>query len=180
MSGDRTALELVLRQQHEEADEEDAQFGLWSEPSTAAGRTKGASRGPGRPPGARNKRTERSTAFLLSRHRDPREVLLEIAEANVADLAALYGCTMMEAGQEKRLAAAAVLPYVAARMPLALDVTKRSVVYLTLNHGEAIEATEKTGIGLAAQVVEHAQVIDIADSGLSDFSADAGDDDPSC
>jgi hypothetical protein len=164
VSGERAALQLVLDQQHEEADEDDRQFGLFGPALSEAGQAKQlAKRGPGRPPGARNKRTERTVAFLLSRHRDPRQVLLEIAEANVADLAALYGCSLFEAGQEKRLAAAAVLPYIAQRQPLAIDVTKRSVVYLTINDG-AFEETRDDGIGIAAQVVQIQQLSDVSAS----------------
>ena len=155
MTGELVALDQVARQQHEEADEEDAQFGLFAEPLTAAGqRLRVDRRGPGRPLGARNKRTERMVAFLMSRHRSPIEVLLEISEANVADLAALYSCTLMEAGQEKRLAATAVAPYVASRMPQAIDVTKRSVVYLNIVDGLAELADQNAGIGLVEAVVE--------------------------
>jgi hypothetical protein len=89
--GNIVAIDEAMERWHAEADEEERQYGLFAEPQTEAGRAKALTyrRGPGRPPGARNRRTERSAAFLLSRHRDPREILLEIAEANVADLAGL-------------------------------------------------------------------------------------------
>ena len=164
MTGDVVALDTVLRQQHADADEEDQQLGLFATPQTAAGVLKAGVRGPGRPPGARNKRTERTTAFLLARHRDPREVLLEIAEANVADLAALYACSLMEAGQEKRLAAAAVLPYVASRMPLQLDVTKRSVVYLNIVDGQSQQVDPGDGIGLVASVLNNVEYQEVSDA----------------
>jgi hypothetical protein len=152
------ALDDAMVRQHAEADDEDVQYGLFAEPATEAGRAKLVSyrRGPGRPPGSRNKRTARTAAFLLARHRDPREVLLEIAAAHPADLAGMLGCSLFEAVQEKRLAAIGVLPYLTSRMPLEVDVTKRSVVYLTISDGMAQPASPAEGIGFAVKVVENA------------------------
>lgn len=128
-----TALQQAL-DPHIEADAEDAQLGLFAAPETEAGLAKALTRqysGFGRPPGSRNRRTARTIEFILARHRDPRVVLAEIASANVHDLAALYGCTPFEAGQEKRLAAIGLLPYVAARItPEVID--NRQVIHLHL------------------------------------------------
>jgi hypothetical protein len=161
--GNVIAIDEAMQRWHAEADDEDAQLGLFAEPATEAGRARLATyrRGPGRPPGSRNKRTERTVAFLLSRHRDPREVLLELAEANVADLAGLLGCSLFEAAQEKRLAAIGVLPYIASRQPLAIDVTKRSLVYLTINQGRAELAAEGEGIGCAVKVIDAPEFVEL-------------------
>lgn len=146
-----------------EPEDEPDQLGLFAEPETEAGAAKlwHLPRGRGRPPGARNKRTERTIAWLLARHRDPRQVLLEIAEANLADLAALAGCTLLEALQEKRMAATAVLPYVAQRQPLAVDVTNKSVVYLTITEGGG-ELAQGDGIGLTASIVENVEYQEVS------------------
>jgi hypothetical protein len=154
--GNVVAIDEAMERWHREADEEDAQFGLFAEPQTEAGKAKALAyrRGPGRPPGARNRRTERTAAFLLARHRHPIEVLLEIAEANVADLAGFLNCTMMEAAQEKRLAASAVLPYLASRMPLEIDLSKKSVVYLTIVDGHAAQTSAEDGIAMQMKIVE--------------------------
>jgi hypothetical protein len=139
------------------------QLGLFGEPVTEEGLAKAISRGrrgPGRPPGARNKRTERSVAFLLSRHRDPREVLLEIAESNVFDLAALLGCKPFEALGEKRLAAIGVLPYVAAR--ITPEVLKQfNGIFLTVV--ERPEGAAGEGIGVSAQILDHVEFERTAD-----------------
>lgn len=129
-----TALQQAL-DPHIEADEEDAQLGLFSEPQTEHGKRKAqvqfGAAGFGRPPGARNRRTQATVEFILSRHRDPRVVLAEMAAANVHDLAALLGCTLFEAYQEKRLSAIGLLPYVAARItPEVID--NRQVIHLHL------------------------------------------------
>lgn len=137
-----------------EDEPEDEQLGLFAPAQTDAGTLKqseGSQRGPGRPPGAKNKRTERTTAFLMARHRDPREVLLEIAEANVNDLAGLLKCTLHEALQEKRLAAIGVLPYVAQKLPLAVDVTNWKGIRLVIEDTAGDPAI--AGVGAVAQVL---------------------------
>lgn len=163
MSGEQQAVAIALGQVDELIDDEDEQLGLFGEPATEEGRLRTRiKRGPGRPPGARNRRTERTVAFLLARHRDPREVLLELAEANVADLAVLLGCTLYQAAQEKRLAAIGVLPYVAQRMPLAVDVTNRQVVYLTIQEGQ-VEQSEQGGDSVAVRVLQNVEYQDVTD-----------------
>jgi len=143
VSGEGTALAIALAERGEP--EEAEQLGLFGEAETEAGRAMQAQRrGRGRPPGARNKRTERTVAWLLSKHRDPREVLLEIAEANPFDLAAEYGCTPWEAVQEKRAAANAVLPYVAERRPIAINLDGK-VVHLVLEAPKADQAVAEDG-----------------------------------
>jgi hypothetical protein len=151
-----TAIDEAMQAWEREADDEDAQYGLFAPPLTEGGRAKALvyHRGPGRPPGARNNRTERTAAFLLSRHRDPREVFLEIAESNIDDLAALMQCAPAEAMAEKRLAAIGVLPYIVSRKPLEIDVTKRSVVYLTTVDGHAEQNPDGEGVGMKIRVVE--------------------------
>src|SRR5260221_4206747 len=161
MSGERAAVEAVLAAT--EDDEDDLQLGLFAEPLTPEGRRKlPERRGPGRPPGARNKRTERTIAWLLGRHRDPRQVLLEIAEANVADLAALLSCSLHEALQEKRLAAIGVLPYVAQKQPLAVDVTNRQVVYLNIHEGD-VSVGEGARGGFAVRVLDNVEYQEVSE-----------------
>src|SRR5258708_25417483 len=88
----------------DEGDDEDEQLGLFAEPETEGGRLKieHVRRGPGRPPGARNKRTERTVAWLLARHKDPVARLLEIADMHPADLAATLSRPLLEAVHDHR------------------------------------------------------------------------------
>lgn len=149
-------------------DDEAEQLGLFGDPQTAEGRATATVRGrtgAGRPPGARNKRTERTVAYLLSRHRDPRQVLLEIAEANVFDLAALLGCKPFEAMQEKRLAAIGVLPYVAARItPEVID--NRQVIHLHIGSFDAAAGGGEGGMVQVLDPEEYQQVSDGDDAKL--------------
>ncbi len=161
MSGS-AAVELA-RALDEADDQEDEQFGLFAEPETEGGRLKvqHVRRGPGRPPGARNKRTERTVQWLLARHKDPVEGLLQIADMHPADLAAMLSCTMLEAVQEQRLCRRDALPYVKQRMPLAVDVTNRQVVYLTISDGQVEQSAGGEG-SIAARILNNVQYQEVS------------------
>lgn len=154
MASERAVIGAVSAAIAEADQAEPEQLGLFDAPLTSEGQAAAAmrGRGPGRPAGSRNRRTERTIKFLLSRHRDPREVLLEIAEANVFDLAALLGCKPFEAMQEKRLAAIGVLPYVAARITPEQVNDNRQVMHLTINAGAPGGAV--AGAGATARVLD--------------------------
>lgn len=110
-------------------------------------------RGPGRPPGARNKRTLEWAEYLLTRYASPLEVLAQMAVARVDELAASLGCTKLEAFQEKRQAAIALVPYVHQKQPLAVNLNNKTFVYLTINEGDE-NGPRDDDITLTARVVE--------------------------
>lgn len=160
MIGDQTAVALVLAAQDNEPDEEleTRQLDLLGLPTTPKLRklreeTAPEPKGPGRPAGARNKRTLEMARFLLSRYTSPLEVLAQIATARVDELSASLGCTSTVALQEKRLAAIALLPYLHQKMPVSVDLTNRQEVYLTIHEGFLTEPGEDD-ITLTATVVE--------------------------
>ncbi len=113
----------------------------------------------GRPPGQRNLRNQRVADYLLARYRDPLEGLVQMAGLSVGDLAAALGCSKLEAWQEKRQCAAASLPYLHQRQALAVDLTSRQAVYLSIveDDGERHAATDHDkmlaagGYGLGAE-----------------------------
>jgi hypothetical protein len=112
-------------------------------------------RGPGRPPGARNKRTAEWVEFILSRYRSPLLALAEIYSRPVDVLTQELGCTRLEAFQEQRRAAEALLPYLHQKQPLAVQVDSRGVVQLVLvdgNQGEAPIAED--GLVLDGKLVD--------------------------
>lgn len=159
-----TALAVALDQAEEEIAAEQMELLGLPEPKTEVGRQaleRLRTGKPGRPPGARNKRTVKTVELLLSQHRDPRAVLLAIAEAPVEELVATLGCKPLEALQEKRLAAIGVLPYVAQRQPLAIDVTERKIVFLSIDGG----GNDAGGVGLTARVVNDARLVEVDESG---------------
>lgn len=142
-------------------EDEAEQLGLFAPAETEAGRRLQELR-----PGlvrrrGRGRRTERTVAWLLSQHRDPRKILLEIAEASIEDLVALLGCTRFEALQEKRLAAIGVLPYVAQKQPLAVNVSGRQVVYLSIGDGVTEEGGDE--LTATATIIENVQFQEVSD-----------------
>lgn len=105
--------------------------------------------GRGRPAGAKNRRTAEWADYLGKRYGDPREVLAQMMVQPAEVLAKQLGCSALEAWQEKRHAAVALLPFVASRMPISVDVTNRKVVHLTI-----VEADGAGDDGLGAEIVE--------------------------
>lgn len=81
-------------------------------------------------------RPRRFTAYtiaqLLERHRDPRDILLEIAGYPILKLMRVAKCSALEAISEKRLAAMAVLPYVASKMPVDVTIKHTKAVHLNI------------------------------------------------
>ena len=111
-----------------------AELGLPETLKLAALREK---RGPGRPAGARNRRTESLATQVERLFGNPVLRAAALAMMPVEDLAISLGVRTIDALQEQRLWLAMVLPYVAARMPIAVDVTNQKVVHLTIVDGEA-------------------------------------------
>lgn len=128
-------------------------------------------RGPGRPLGARNRRTQEWAQFLTARYGNPLEVLAQMATASVAELHKQLGCTPLEAFQEKRLAAIALLPYMAQRQPLSVDLTNRQVVYLSISDGAGAadpgdDGHAMTLTGHVVEIVENQEVSDGQDDAV--------------
>ena len=124
MAGEKTAAALAIgeRPLTDQAEEQLDLEDLLGLPQTAALVDLQARRGPGRPAGARNRRTTEFADYLLSRYASPMEVLAQVAVARVDELAAQLGCTKLEALQEKRLAAIALVPYLHQKQPLAVNL----------------------------------------------------------
>lgn len=142
MSGEKAAVALALEASENDIDEETEQLELLGiEPGAVVKALRERRSKTGRPPGARNKRTVAMANYLLSRYTSPLEVLAQIATARIDELSVAMGCTKLEAMQEKRLAALGLLPYLHQKQPVAVDVTERKVVNLT------IVIDEDTGAG---------------------------------
>lgn len=92
--------------------------------------------GPGRRPGSRNRRTQEMVDYLLSKYPIPLEGLLRIASMSIDEIRAELKCDALEAGQERRLALIAALPYIHQRQPIAVDVTNHKAVHLTIVEGD--------------------------------------------
>ena len=95
-------------------------------------------RGPGRPPGSRNKRTQEMADYLLSRYRSPLVILCETYSRPVALLAAELGCTRADAFDFQIKCAKEVALYVHQKMPVAIDVDADGVISLQVVVGDKI------------------------------------------
>lgn len=117
----------------------------------------------GRPPGARNRRSESLAAQVERLFGNPVLRAAALATMPVQELAAALGCKPFEALQEQRLWLSTVLPYVAARMPIAVDVTNHRVVNLTIVDGtEAVEHDASDVV----EVVDYQRVSDEPDAAV--------------
>ena len=153
--GAKTAVDMVLAQMEQAGEPEQIDLeDLLGLPRPVAGApATDAPRGPGRPPGSRNRRTVQWAEFLLSRYASPLEVLAQMTVASVAELKAQLGCSALEAYQEKRHAAVALAPFLHQRQPLALNLTERKVVYLTIQHETGPIGQDPDSVTLEARVV---------------------------
>lgn len=160
--GYQTAVAMALQDRGEDLEQEEEQLDLIGAPETAAVIQIREKRGPGRRPGARNKRTVEMANYLLNRYASPLEVLMQIATMRVDELSASIGCTKLEALQEKRHAALAALPYIHQKQPVAVDLNSRSIVHLTIVEGEAApgNSAEEDVITLTGQIVDAAEKAD--------------------
>lgn len=89
-------------------------------------------RGPGRPAGARNKRTQEWVDYLGGRYGTPLERLAQLYSANPGELAAAHGIKVIEALDIMKSAAIAALPYMHQKQPVSVDVTGKGRMVLVL------------------------------------------------
>lgn len=92
---------------------------------------------------------------LLETYRDPRAILLEIASTDTHKLAEQAGITPGDALAERRLCAQAVLPYVAQKLPVQVDMRHTKAIHLNIVTDEQyVELTN-----LADADTNHVQLI---------------------
>lgn len=83
-------------------------------------------------PHKRTKATLFTVSKLLDTYEDPRAVLLSIASMDTEDLAKQCKCSMADALAERRLCAQAVLPYVAQKLPISVDMKHTRAIVLNI------------------------------------------------
>lgn len=89
-------------------------------------------RGPGRPPGSRNKRTEDWRRFLDSQYTSPLEWLSRQFTVSTEWLACELGVKPSEAFELQVKCAIAALPYREQKLPMAVDVTNKASLTLII------------------------------------------------
>jgi hypothetical protein len=116
----------------------------------------------GRPPGSRNRRMEDAAATAITHFGDPLLRQVAIATMDTEELALRLGCSALEAVVEQRLAAAAVLPFLHSRKPIAVDLRDHRVVHLRLNlDGQA--PAQQAAAATVARVVERLEYQEVND-----------------
>jgi len=130
-----------------------------------------ARRGPGRPPGATNRRTQDWVDYILARYRSPLIVLAEMFSRPVGQLAKELDCTRAEALRYQIAAAKELAPYVHAKMPVAVQIDGKGVVQLVIETvGEVakpITGEDDGSVHLDAEVID----VEMIDAGRTDTKA---------
>lgn len=126
-------------------------------------------RGPGRPPGSRNRSTEEWRTYILARYRSPLVALAETYSRPVQVLAAELGCSVAAAFQIQQRAAVEALPYLHQKQPTAIEAVGDDHLpfLLLVSPGQAAQAKETGFIDLTAEIVED-QGVSEADEAKSD------------
>ena len=116
----------------------------------------------GRPPGAKNRATltfEGRIEQLVARYGHPVDTAFRVLAMGVDELAQSLGCKPIEALQEQRLWWQGLMPFVESRKPVAVDLSTRNVVHLTIQDGAApAEEMGELLEGSIVEVVENQQV----------------------
>lgn len=122
----------------------------------------------GRPVGTRNLRNQRVAAYLIGKLGDPLEELHRMAMLPVDAIREALAITKAEAFAEKRLCLAAVLPYIHQRQAIAVDVTQRSIVHLSIvDEGADDDASVDLAIiGRVLDVQQDQQVSEASDAAV--------------
>jgi hypothetical protein len=119
-------------------------------------------RQPGRPRGALNRRSQDLIDYVLARYRSPVVGMVEIYSRPVGDLARQLGCTLHEAFAFQLEAMKHAAPYLHSKMPVALDVTGKGLVALSIvDPSRIVEAAaaeapaEAAGFKIGGALIEH-------------------------
>ena len=106
----------------------------------------GEKRGPGRPKGSKNKRTEDWTEYLLNNYRSPLIMFAETYSRPTAGLALELHCTLEEAFKIQMDAAKQLAPYVHQKLPQAIEFdTEKGLVSLTMVVSAAYDQIQSKG-----------------------------------
>jgi hypothetical protein len=99
-----------------------------------------APRGPGRPPGAKNKRTDEWCDYLMQRYRSPLVVLAETYSRPVELLQRELNCSRLDAFKLQLGAAKELAPYVHQKQPIAVTVDGAGVVRMVVETSPEVAA----------------------------------------
>lgn len=150
-------------------------FGTIREPDGS----KHAATGPGRPRGSRNRTTRDLAKLIEATGRHPLLAMAEIVATPIDVIAATLGCKKIEAAEYHRKVMSDLAPYVAQKLPTAVQIQGANAGMLVINLGGA---HDQAAVGLAMKLAaeQSALVIDHEENqGLSDDDDASSNDTPS-
>ncbi len=113
-------------------------------------------RGPGRPKGARNKRTEELARYILGRYRDPLIGLASIISTPIEQLAKDLACSRLEAADFWRKCAGDLTPYLHQRQPQQVSLEGASAGMLVIvQHAPAAPGASGPMLGTVIEIEEN-------------------------
>lgn len=128
-------------------------------------------RGPGRPPGARNRSTEQWVKVILATKRSPLEFLTDVYSRPVELLAAEIGCDRKEALQMQIRCAEATLPYLHQKQATSAEEAAAALLTVILPAAGAALASQRAENGgtltVPRLVIDHKENQPLSDDGLA-------------
>jgi len=106
-------------------------------------------RGPGRPKGSRNRRTQEWTDYLGGRYGTPLERLAQLYSSDPHALAQAFGVKIEVAIEVMKASAIAALPYMHQKQPMSVDVHGKGRMVVVLGHIDGDEADQAAEDGLS-------------------------------
>lgn len=135
---------------------QDGQLSLLPTPGDVAAAEDQAeqARGPGRPAGSANRRTLQLARFIQAHCRDPVLFLASVYSRPVEQLAGELGCTKRDALALMIQSAREVAPYTHSKMPVAVDLSATSQVFVTFETSDEVRAMLDGGDWQDAQTID--------------------------
>ncbi|MEO9613620.1 MAG: hypothetical protein ABJG86_11155 [Nitratireductor sp.] len=149
-------------------------FGTVREPG---GKTHAA--GPGRPRGARNRATKDLVKLIEATGRHPLLAMAEIVATPIDVIAATLGCKKIEAAEYHRKVMSDLAPYVAQKLPTAVQIAGANAGMLVINLGGGDPGRAGLDLKLAAEQVAGPLIDHQQNQRLSEDDDEPSHDDPS-
>lgn len=98
--------------------------------------------GPGRPRGSLNRSTRDLVKLIESRGKNPLLAMAEIVATPIDVIAATLGCKRIEAAEYHRKVMSDLAPYLAQKLPTAVQISGANAGMLVINLGRPVEAVQ--------------------------------------
>lgn len=105
--------------------------------------------GPGRPRGSQNRTTRDLVKLIESTGRHPILAMAEIVATPIDVIARTLNCTKLEAAEYHRKVMSDLAPFVAQKLPTAVQIAGANAGMLVINMGAAISDQQAAGLQLA-------------------------------